>query len=77
MGKGAKADCVVCYDKHHCIGKLPFISEEHDVQEEVVKKVEALQKEGKTSIVVSSHGGVEGIIALTDEVKTRKQTSRC
>jgi len=70
MGKGAKADCVVCYDSHHCIGKLPFISEEHDVQEEVVKLVEELQQTGKTSIVVSNHGGVEGIIALTDEIKT-------
>jgi len=69
MGKGAQADCVICYDKHHCIGKLPFITEEHAVQDEVVKKVEELQQQGKTSIVVSSHGGVEGIIALTDELK--------
>ncbi|HRI05186.1 MAG TPA: cation-translocating P-type ATPase [Pyrinomonadaceae bacterium] len=69
MGKGAKANCVVCYDSHHCIGKLPFITEEHAVQEEVVAKVGALQLEGKTSIVVSNHGGVEGIIALTDELK--------
>ena len=75
MGKGAKADCIVCYDAHHCIGKLPFITEEHAVQAEVVAKVEALQLEGKTSIVVSSHGGVEGIIALTDELKPQsKQT---
>ncbi len=69
MGKGAKADCVVCYDSHHCIGKLPFISEEHDVQDEIVKMVEALQAQGKTSIVISSNGGVEGVIALTDELK--------
>lgn len=69
MGKGAQADCVVCYDKHHCIGKLPFITEEHDVQEEIVATVGSLQLEGKTSIVVSSHGGVEGVIALTDELK--------
>ena len=69
MGKGAKADCVVCYDKHHCIGKLPFISEEHHVQDEIVQKVEALQAQGKTSIVISSNDGVEGIIALTDELK--------
>ena len=75
MGKGAQADCVVCYDKHHCIGKLPFISEEHAVQEEVVATVAALQLEGKTSIVVSSNGGVEGVIALTDELKPEgKQT---
>ena len=75
MGKGAKADCVVCYDKHHCIGKLPFISEEHEVQEEVVKRVEALQAQGKTSIVVSSDAGVEGIIALTDEIKTESKAA--
>lgn len=73
MGKGAKADCVVCYDKHHCIGKLPFITEEHSVQDEVVKKVEAFQMQGKTSIVVSSNEGVEGVIALTDEIKTESK----
>ncbi len=75
LGKGAKADCVVCYDSHHCIGKLPFITEEHDVQEEVVARVEALQSEGKTSIVISNHGGVEGIIALTDEIKTESRAT--
>ncbi len=56
MGKGVKADCMVCYDKHHCIGKLPFISEEHAVQDEVVKQVETLKQMGKTSIVISSNG---------------------
>lgn len=73
LGKGAKADCVVCYDKHHCIGKLPFISEEHSVQTEVAEKVEELQLNGKTSVVISSHGGVEGIIALTDEIKAESR----
>jgi Cd2+/Zn2+-exporting ATPase len=69
LGKGAKADCVVCYDRHHCIGKLPFITEEHAAQEEVVDRVDALQREGKTSIVISNSQGVEGIIAVTDELK--------
>ncbi len=73
LGKGAKADCIVCYDAHHCIGKLPFITEEHDVQTEVVARVEALQGEGKTSIIVSNNDGVEGIIALTDELKTESK----
>ena len=75
MGKGAKADCVVCYDKHHCIGKLPFITEEHDVQDEIVLKVEELQKNGKTSVVISSHDGVEGVIALTDEIKKESKAA--
>ncbi len=75
LGKGAKADCVVCYDSHHCIGKLPFITEEHAVQDEVVARVEALQSDGKTSIVISNHGGVEGIIALTDEIKSESRAT--
>ena len=75
MGKGAKADCVVCYDKHHCIGKLPFITEEHKVQDEIVFKVEELQKKGKTSVVISSQDGVEGVIALTDEIKAESKAA--
>ena len=69
MGKGVKADCVVCYDRHHCVGKLPFITEEHDAQAEVIARVDALQREGKTSIVISNSDGVEGVIAVTDELK--------
>jgi Zn2+/Cd2+-exporting ATPase len=69
LGKGVKADCVVCYDKHHCVGKLPFITEEHRAQAEVVARVDALQREGKTSIVVSNEREVEGVIAVTDELK--------
>lgn len=69
LGKGARADCVVCYDSHHCVGKLPFITEEHEAREEIVARVEALQREGKTSIVVSNDREVEGIIAFTDELK--------
>ena len=75
LGKGVKADCVVCYDKHHCIGKLPFITEEHRVQTEVVSKVEELQKTGKTSIVVSSDSEVEGIIALADALKEESKAA--
>lgn len=75
LGKGAKADCVVCYDTHHCIGKLPFISEEYALQDEVVARVEVLQQTGKTSIVISSNGGVEGIIALTNEIKTESKAA--
>ncbi len=69
MGKGVKADCVVCYDRHHCVGKLPFITEEHEPQAEVIALVDALQREGKTSIVISNGDGVEGVIAVTDELK--------
>lgn len=69
VGKGAQADCLVCHDAHHCIGKLEFILEEHHVSEDITAKINALQREGKTVIVVSTHGGVEGIIGLVDELR--------
>lgn len=70
VGKGAKADCLVCYDQHHCIGKLEFILEEHHVPKEVTEQIEKLQSEGKTVIVVSTHEEVEGLIALEDEIRS-------
>lgn len=69
MGKGGSAECSVCYDREHLIGKLPFITEQLQVREEVITVVERLQREGKTSIVVSNRREVEGIIAMTDEIK--------
>lgn len=74
-GKGVKADCIVCYDTHHCIGKLPFITEEHFVREEIVRQVENLQKSGKTSIIATSNSEVEGIIALADEIKAESRST--
>ena len=75
LGKGVKADCVVCYDRHHCIGKLPFITEEHYAQQEVISRVDALQRQGKTSIVISNHDGAEGIIAVMDELKPESKAA--
>ncbi len=75
MGKGAKADCVVCYDREHLIGKLPFIRESHAVGEDVIEMVDRLQRAGKTSIVVSTNKAVEGIIAVTDELKPESKTA--
>ncbi len=69
IGKGAQADCLVCEDKHHCIGKLEFILEEHHVPPEVIEKIDLLQKEGKTAILICTHKEVEGIIGLLDEVR--------
>ncbi|MGH9898330.1 MAG: heavy metal translocating P-type ATPase, partial [Pyrinomonadaceae bacterium] len=68
-GKGAKADCVVCYDEHHCVGKLKFIQEEHHVNAEIEALVLDLQLLGKTSILVTTNREVEGVIAVADELK--------
>ncbi len=72
-GKGVKGNCTVCYDSHHCIGSLQFVTEEHKVKEEIVKEVEAFQKQGKTTIVISGNKGVEGVIALSDKIKPESQ----
>ncbi len=69
VGKGAQADCLVCDDKHHCIGKLEFILEEHHVSDEVRHKIDLLQNEGKTAIVICTRKEVEGIIGLQDRVR--------
>ncbi len=72
-GKGAQADCLICTDAHHCLGKLPFILEEHAVPEEVILRVEELQQSGTTPIVIATREGVEGIISLTDEVRSESR----
>lgn len=69
IGKGAQADCLVCEDKHHCLGKLEFILEEHKVPKEVIEKIDLLQSEGKTAILICTHKEVEGVIGLLDEIR--------
>lgn len=69
VGKGAKADCLVCDDKHHCIGKLEFILEEHHVPQHFIDQIDSYQNQGKTVIAVSTHKSLEGIIALEDEIR--------
>ena len=69
MGKGAIAKCLVCEDETVYVGKLEFIKEYHEVNDEAEKIVQQLASEGKTSVVISFGKGVAGIIGLTDEIK--------
>lgn len=69
-GKGLKADCLVCRDSHHCLGKLEFILEEHTVPAKVIQKIEELQSEGKTVVVLSTHHEIEGLIAFADSLRS-------
>lgn len=68
-GKGISGDCLVCFDKHHCLGNLAFLRAEHKVQEDVIRQVEAFEKEGKTTIIMSDNKQVEGVIGITDEIR--------
>lgn len=69
MGKGVKGECTVCTDAHHCMGSLKFITEEHETEEAVVKQAEAFEKQGKTTILISDHKRVKGVIGVTDEIR--------
>ncbi len=69
MGKGIQGDCTVCIDKHHCIGTLKFVSEEHAVTEDVVKQVEAFEAQGKTAIVVADNEKISGVLGITDTLR--------
>jgi Cd2+/Zn2+-exporting ATPase len=68
-GKGLTGDCLVCTDKHHCMGNLSFITEEHKVSKEVLKLVEKFESQGKTTIIMSDNQEVTGVIAITDEIR--------
>ncbi len=73
MGKGISGQCLVCADKHHCIGTLQFVMEEHKVDKRVVKIVERFEKEGKTAIVVCDEKKVKGVIGIVDEVRAESK----
>lgn len=68
-GRGLKGDCLICADKHHCLGSLKFITEEHEIEDEVIRQVETFEKQGKTTIVMTDNKKVTGVIGITDEVR--------
>ncbi len=73
MGKGISGECLVCVDKHHCIGTLEYIMEEHKVDTKVIEIVEKFEKEGKTAIVISSNKHIEGVIGVTDTIRSESK----
>lgn len=73
VGKGAKADCLICTDTHHSIGKLSFILEDHHVPQYIVDRVLEKQNEGKIVILIATHQEVKGLIALTDEIRPQSK----
>ncbi len=68
-GKGGKANCLVCEDKDHCIGNLKFIGAESSATQEVLQATEDLEKQGKTTILVSEGNKVMGALAIIDEIR--------
>lgn len=68
-GRGVKGECIICKEKIHYLGSVKFITENSSILETIVKKADELQAQGKTAMILSNDKNVEGIIAVTDELK--------
>lgn len=69
MGKGISGECLVCVDKHHCIGTLQFVMQEHKIDKRAIDIVERFEKEGKTAIIISDNKKLKGILGIVDEIR--------
>ncbi|MHB1347877.1 MAG: heavy metal translocating P-type ATPase [Candidatus Humimicrobiaceae bacterium] len=70
-GKGLTGECTICVDKKHFLGNIKFINENQDIgnNEYIAKRIDELEKQGKTAIVISDDKRIKGIIAITDEIR--------
>jgi len=68
-GKGGKAACLVCDNLEHCVGNLKLIGANSVTTEEILKKTEKLEKEGKTVVLISEANQVMGALAISDKIR--------
>lgn len=70
-GKGLTGECTICLDKRHFIGNIKYINGKKDTNSDkfLRKKIDELEKQGKTVIIMSDNKRIKGIIAITDELK--------
>jgi Zn2+/Cd2+-exporting ATPase len=70
-GKGVKGECTVCDNSAHSLGNLKFIMEHQDIiiDETILQKIEELEKQGKTVVIMSEHKTIKGIIAISDTIR--------
>ena len=68
-GKGGRATCLVCDDLEHCIGNLKLIEAHGAPDKEIVEKIEKLEREGKTVVLVSEGDKIMGALAIADKIR--------
>jgi len=75
-GKGLTGQCSICVDKKHYLGNIKFINENQGTgnDEFILKKIDELEKQGKTAIVMSDDKRIKGIIAVTDEIRKESKS---
>ena len=70
-GKGLEGECAVCVNKKHFLGNIKFINEKQNIVNDkfILERIDKLEKQGKTAIVMSDNKKVKGILAITDEIR--------
>ena len=71
-GKGGKATCRVCNETYR-VGNLKLINASTHTQQ-IIKKAEQLEKQGKTIVIVSKNQDIMGIIAVSDVIRPEAET---
>lgn len=72
-GKGSKATCLVCNNLEHCIGNLKLLSAHNISTKEVIDKVEKLEKEGKTVVLIGEGDKLAGLLAISDTIRAESK----
>ncbi len=72
-GKGSKATCLVCNNLEHCIGNLKLLSAHNISTKEVIGKVEKLEKEGKTVVLIGEGDKLAGLLAISDTIRAESK----
>lgn len=69
-GKGISADCLDCKVGTHFIGNLEYIiAEGTKVPDQVVHKIEQIQNEGDTPVILADKNGIKGIFVIADQIR--------
>lgn len=68
-GKGGEATCLTCNEDCK-VGSLAFLKATMTIPHDVLEKAEALEKQGKTIVVVSKANAVMGILGISDVVRS-------
>jgi len=75
-GKGLEGECTICSEQKHFIGNIKFINEKQGIVNDpfILKKIDELEKQGKTAIIMSENKRIKGVIAVTDEIRKESKS---
>lgn len=66
-GKGGKAICANCNGSEHAIGNIKLMG--IDIRTPILKKIEELEKNGKTVVIIRESDQIIGIIGIADTIR--------